>query len=355
MDWFSIFKSISMHFSSHHSSCIFISEITIPFHNNIVFWLFLPFLLCLRKCQSGTHAQGGSQAAGTGRTWGRKDQNITFSNHVFFLKASVTGLCQRWHSASRQTFAPTRCRSPHGDNLMEVVSARSNGVSLIWYHDQWLCAGFRILFIAWKHEKNQRDLFSLLRGKHLYFPQKQRGIADISALYHQLFLSCRHQSGHSMLRNTPKSMGFVNRTHVPIKMPFGETRGISSSLALVPLSCLTVQAAQVRHHPCSHAKLGLPLLSPWGRHGKCSGSSHRACYPAIYRPRSGFAHIYKLPWFEMHRLQWKDGYGFHHQRDPSFSKQIAPSATSAAFVPFSKLIKKYVDKDEVHGWAQGLF
>lgn len=68
MDWFSIFKSISMYFSSHHSSCIFISDITIPFHKNIIFWLFSSFLLCLWKCQSGkhTHREGARLLAWEG-------------------------------------------------------------------------------------------------------------------------------------------------------------------------------------------------------------------------------------------------------------------------------------------------
>lgn len=69
-------------------------------------------------------------------------------------------------------------------------------------------------------------------------------------------------------------------------------------------------------------------------------SGCRPCYPAS--PWSGFEYIRKLPWFQMSKLQWKNRYSFHNQRDPSFSKQTALPATSAAFFPFSKLINENI-------------
>lgn len=126
---------------------------------------------------------------------------------------------------------------------------------------------------------------------------------------------------------------------IPLKCPLGR-HGVLAPAWHLHLSLPQAAGNAGTASPVQPHEAGGCLLSlHGGRDGKCTGSSYWPCYPAIYCPGSGFEHIWKLAWFKMSKLQWKNRYGFHDQRDPSFSKQTAPSAASAAFSPFPKLIK----------------
>lgn len=97
---------------------------------------------------------------------------------------------------------------------------------------------------------------------------------------------------------------------------------------------------QVQHHLYSHMKLGAAssLYMEVEMESVLGAVTALVTLPYTVLGQD-LSIIWKLAWFEMSKLQWKNRYSFHDQRDPSFSKQTAPSATSAAFFPFSKLIK----------------
>lgn len=161
--------------SSHHSPCIFLTDITIPFYNSINFTWFSSVLVCLQKWLSGKHTlgEGARLLVWKGhRTEGIKTSLFPYlfifcispSNH-FNCSLTVTMQCQQINLCSEML------QIPHG-NTRWILAPQDEMVWMIRCHES-LYAVCRISLYTATTRKLEQTVQPVEKKTILFYPEQR--------------------------------------------------------------------------------------------------------------------------------------------------------------------------------------